>query len=114
MFGRFSMNALYFLHDAPAWCTSGGGAPPSIHAAVLVNQENQRRSVMLSSLSKLTPEQLAEIRSLEQKLGKTLLSFSSYDVVSEDLSPDDLALLKALEEKLGTMIVAVRGLSRKA
>jgi len=69
---------------------------------------------MLSSLSKLTPEQLAEIRSLEQKLGKTLLSFSSYDVVSEDLSPDDLALLKALEEKLGTMIVAVRGLSRKA
>ncbi|RXK87763.1 hypothetical protein EST62_06395 [Chlorobaculum sp. 24CR] len=67
---------------------------------------------MLSSLSKLTPEQLEEIRSLEQKLGKTLLSFSSYDVVSDDISEADLATLKALEEKLGTMLVAVRGLQR--
>jgi hypothetical protein len=67
---------------------------------------------MLSSLSKLTPEQLEEIRSLEQKLGKTLLSFSSYDVVSDDISEADLATLKALEEKLGTMLVAVRGLQK--
>jgi len=67
---------------------------------------------MLSSLSKLTPEQLEEIRSLEQKLGKTLLSFSTYDVVSDDLSESDLATLKALEEKLGTMLVAVRGLKK--
>jgi hypothetical protein len=67
---------------------------------------------MLSSLSKLTPEQLEEIRSLEQKLGKTLLSFSSYDVVSDDMSEADLATLKALEEKLGTMLVAVKGLQK--
>jgi hypothetical protein len=67
---------------------------------------------MLSSLSKLTPEQLAEIRSLERKLGKTLLSFSSYDVVSDEMSEADLATLKALEEKLGTMLVAVRGLQK--
>lgn len=67
---------------------------------------------MLSSLSKLTPEQLEEIRSLEQKLGKTLLSFSTYDVVSDDLSESDLATLKALEEKLGTMLVAVRELKK--
>ncbi|ACF12444.1 conserved hypothetical protein [Chlorobaculum parvum NCIB 8327] len=67
---------------------------------------------MLSSLSKLTSEQLEEIRSLEQKLGKTLLSFSTYDVVSDDLNPDDIAALQALEEKLGTMLVAVRGLKR--
>ncbi|NTU67820.1 MAG: hypothetical protein HGB02_02950 [Chlorobiaceae bacterium] len=69
---------------------------------------------MLSTLSKLTPEQVDEIRSLEQKLGKTLLSFSGYDVVPDDLSPEELALLKALEEKLGTMLVAVQGISRKA
>jgi hypothetical protein len=68
---------------------------------------------MLSSLSKLTPQQLEEIRSLERKLGKTLLSFSSYDVVSEDLSKEELALLNDLEEKLGTMIVAVRELRQK-
>jgi len=67
---------------------------------------------MLSSLSKLTSEQLEEIRSLEQKLGKTLLSFSTYDVVSDDLNPDDIAALQALEEKLGTMLVAVRELKR--
>lgn len=67
---------------------------------------------MLSSLSKLTPEQIEEIRTLEQKLGKTLLSFSGYDVV-DSLSPDDLALLKALEEKLGTMLIAVREIGRK-
>ncbi|MBN1928709.1 MAG: hypothetical protein JW764_04130 [Chlorobiaceae bacterium] len=67
---------------------------------------------MLSSLSKLTPEQLEEIRSLEQKLGKTLLSFSTYDVVSDDLSQGDLATLQALEEKLGTMLVAVRELKK--
>jgi len=67
---------------------------------------------MLSSLSKLTPQQIEEIRSLEQKLGKTLLSFSSYDVVADNLSAEDLAMLKSLEEQLGTMIVAVRELSR--
>lgn len=69
---------------------------------------------MLSSLSKLTPQQIEEIRALEQKLGKTLLSFSSYDVVAEDLSPEDIAVLKTLEEKLGTMLVAVREISRKS
>ena len=67
---------------------------------------------MLSSLSKLTPEQLEEIRSLEQKLGKTLLSFSSYDVVSEDLDAEEIATLQALEDKLGTMLVAVRELKK--
>jgi len=67
---------------------------------------------MLSSLSKLSAEQLEEIRSLEQKLGKTLLSFSEYDVVSDDLSEGDLATLKNLEEKLGTMLVAVRELKK--
>lgn len=69
-------------------------------------------SAMLSSLSKLTPEQLEEIRSLEQKLGKTLLSFSSYDVVSDDLRQEDIAALQALEDKLGTMLVAVRELKK--
>ncbi|AOS84879.1 hypothetical protein BIU88_12520 [Chlorobaculum limnaeum] len=67
---------------------------------------------MLSSLSKLTPEQLEEIRSLEQKLGKTLLSFSTYDVVSDDLNTEEIATLQALEDKLGTMLVAVRELKK--
>ncbi len=68
---------------------------------------------MLSSLSKLTDAQIAEIRALEQKLGKTILAFSKYDVVSDDLSKEDLALLQGLESKLGTMLVAVRDLQNK-
>lgn len=67
---------------------------------------------MLSSLSKLSAEQLEEIRSLEQKLGKTLLSFSEYDIIADGLSENDLGMLKNLEEKLGTMLVAVRELKK--
>lgn len=45
---------------------------------------------MLSSLSKLSPEELEQVRELERELGKTLLSYSSYDVVAEDLSEEEL------------------------
>ncbi|MBF0636488.1 hypothetical protein INT08_04750 [Prosthecochloris sp. N3] len=62
---------------------------------------------MLSSLSKLSPEQLAEIRQLEQEIGKTLLSYSSYDVVAEDLSEQQLEKVRDLEERLGTALVVV-------
>ncbi|ANT65990.1 hypothetical protein [Prosthecochloris sp. CIB 2401] len=63
---------------------------------------------MLSSLSKLSPEELEEVRELERELGKTLLSYSSYDVVAEDLSEDELVRVRALEAKLGTALVVVR------
>ncbi len=39
---------------------------------------------MLSGLSQLTDEQIAEIRALEQKLGKTLLAFSKFDVAATE------------------------------
>jgi len=63
---------------------------------------------MLSSLSKLSPEELEEVRELERELGKTLLSYSSYDVVAEDLSEDELVRVRELEAKLGTALVVVR------
>lgn len=63
---------------------------------------------MLSSLSKLSEEQLKEIKALEKKLGKTLLSYSSYDVFAENLTEEELQQVKKLEEKLGTALVAVR------
>ncbi|ACD91513.1 MAG: hypothetical protein HGA81_08940 [Chlorobium limicola] len=62
---------------------------------------------MLSSLSKLTAEDLAEIRKLEQDLGKTLLSFSGYDVIAGNLSDDELLRVRELEKKIGTALVAV-------
>ncbi len=62
---------------------------------------------MLSSLSKLTAEDLADIRKLEQDLGKTLLSFSGYDVIAGNLSDDELVRVRELEKKIGTALVAV-------
>ncbi len=62
---------------------------------------------MLSSLSKLTPEQLEEVRQLEKELGKTLLSYSSYDVVADDLSDEELLRVRELEARLGTALVVV-------
>ncbi len=63
---------------------------------------------MLSSLSKLTDEQLKEIRVLEKSIGKTLLSYSSYDVVAENLTEEELGKVHELEKMLGTVLVAVR------
>lgn len=63
---------------------------------------------MLSSLSKLSTEQLKEIKDLEKSIGKTLLSYSSYDVVAEDLTEQELLQVRKLEKKLGTVLVAVR------
>ncbi|MBN1279019.1 MAG: hypothetical protein K9I59_09780 [Chlorobium sp.] len=62
---------------------------------------------MLSSLSKLTPEQIAEIRILEQDLGITLLSFSDYDVIAGGLAAEELARVRALEKKIGTVLIAL-------
>ncbi len=66
---------------------------------------------MLSSLSKLTPEQLEEVRSLEERMGKTLLSYSSYDVIAENLTDEEVGQVRELEERIGTVLVAVRDAS---
>ena len=66
---------------------------------------------MLSSLSKLTPEQLEEVRSLEKEIGKTLLSYSTYDVIAESLTDEQIRKVRELEEKIGTVLVAVRDAS---
>ncbi|WP_294346031.1 hypothetical protein [Prosthecochloris sp.] len=63
---------------------------------------------MLSSLSKLSDEQLQEVKALEKSIGKTLLSYSSYDVVADDLTEKELLQVKELEKKLGTALVVVR------
>lgn len=64
---------------------------------------------MLSSLSKLTTDELEAVKSLEKELGKTLLSYSSYDVVAEDLTVAELEKVRELEKTLGTALVAVKG-----
>jgi len=63
---------------------------------------------MLSSLSTLSSGQLQEIRELEREMGKTLLSYSSYDVVTDNLSEEELEKVQELERRLETALVAVR------
>ncbi|ABL66697.1 hypothetical protein [Chlorobium phaeobacteroides] len=63
---------------------------------------------MRSSHSKLTPYRIDEIRALEKEAGKTLLSYTDYDVLADDLSDEQLARLRELEEKTGTALIAVR------
>lgn len=67
----------------------------------------QRRLQMLSSLSKLTDVQIEEVRRLEAELGKTLLSFSRYDVVAANLSEAELSRVRELEKKIGTVLIAL-------
>ncbi len=62
---------------------------------------------MLSSLSKLSDAQIAEVRKLEAELGKTLLSFSRYDVIAGNLSEHELSLVRELEKKIGTVLIAL-------
>jgi len=68
---------------------------------------NGRGGGMLSSLSKLTPEQIGEIRKLEEEIGKTILSFSSYDVIAAGLSTEELARVRELEKRIGTALIAL-------
>lgn len=52
-------------------------------------------------------EELAQIRSLEEEEGVTLLAFACYDLEPAPASEDRLAKIKRLEERLGVTLVAV-------
>jgi hypothetical protein len=63
--------------------------------------------MMCSLATKLADTELAEITSLEQELGVTLLAFSCHDMRPVQASPDQLAKIQQLEGKLGMSLVAV-------
>ena len=63
---------------------------------------------MICSLStKLDDAAMGEIKSLEEKMGKTLLAFSCHDVKPQKISEDELSSIQSLEGKLGISLVAV-------
>jgi len=65
---------------------------------------------MLCSLAtKLGPEQLGEISSLEQELGVPVLAFSCHQMEPAEIDGDQVEKIERLEEKLGVALVAVRG-----
>ena len=63
---------------------------------------------MLCSLSTLDAGQVEEIKSLEEDLGKNLLSFTCHDIEAAELEDIELEKIKELEAKLGVALVAVR------
>ena len=63
---------------------------------------------MLCNLSKLDDAKLQEIKTVEQKVGKTLLAYSCYNVAPADLSRDEISQITEAEKKLGVVLVAVK------
>jgi len=63
---------------------------------------------MLCTLAQLKKESLADIQSLEKKLGKTLIAFSCKDIKIVQLKDDELSQIKQVEEKLNISLVAVK------
>jgi hypothetical protein len=62
---------------------------------------------MLCSLSHLKDQDLDQIRSLENELGKTLLAFSCHQGSPTPLAETELGKIQSLEKNLGLSLVAV-------
>ena len=58
--------------------------------------------------AKLSDEQLAKVKDLEKKTGKTLLVYRTYEAEAANLTPEELAQVKELENELGYMAIAVK------
>ncbi len=63
---------------------------------------------MLCTYASLDTEKLEAVKSLEKKLGKTLVAFSCRDMGVSSLSDEELAQIKETEKKLGIALVAVK------
>ncbi len=63
---------------------------------------------MLCSLSKLDDAGIGKIKSLEEDLGKKLLSFSCHELSHADLDDSELQKVKSLESSLGVSLIAVQ------
>lgn len=63
---------------------------------------------MYYTIASLDKNKIETVQSLEKKLGKTLVAFSSRDVAVTTLKDDELAQIKETEKKLGVALVAVK------
>jgi hypothetical protein len=63
---------------------------------------------MLCSIAKLEGKDLATIKSLETKLGKTLLAFGCHEAEPAHLTEEELKTIQSEERKLGLSLVAVK------
>lgn len=63
---------------------------------------------MLCNVTRLDDAKVQQIKAVEQKVGKTLLAYSCYNVSPADLSKDELAQISEAEQNLGVVLVAVK------
>ncbi len=63
---------------------------------------------MVCTFAHLEKEKLADIQTLEKKLGKTLLAFSCGEVDVVSLKEDEISQIKQVEKKLNISLVAVK------
>mgnify|MGYP000468093155 CR=1 FL=1 len=64
---------------------------------------------MLYSIAQtLRPEDVSQVQSLEQEIGKNILAFSPQPLEHSNLSSQEVEKLQELEKKLGIVLVAVR------
>ena len=64
---------------------------------------------MLYSISQtLRPEDVSQVQSLEQEIGKNVLAFSPQPLQHSNLSSEEIVKLQELEKKLGIVLLAVQ------
>jgi len=63
---------------------------------------------MLCNLTRLDETKVQQIKAVEQKVGKTLLAYSCYNVAPAELNKDELSQISEAEQKLGVVLVAVK------
>lgn len=63
---------------------------------------------MLCTFAHLEDKKLADLKSLEQKLGKTILAFSCNDVDVVPLKEEEISQIKQVEKVLNVSLVAVK------
>ena len=62
----------------------------------------------MCSLASLDKEKIEAIRSLEKKMGKTLLAFSCREMKIDTLKDDEVSAIREAEGSLGLSLIAVK------
>lgn len=63
---------------------------------------------MLCTFAHLEEEKLADLKSLEKKLGKIILAYSCRDVDAAPLKEDEISQIKQVEKRMNVSLVAVK------
>ncbi len=63
---------------------------------------------MFCTVAHLEKDKLADVQTLEKKLGKTLIAFSCKNVEIAKLKDDELTQIRQIEQKLHISLLAVK------